>query len=676
LWDVAAVSADVAVACDLSGGVWRTADDGITWSLAYQEPNHRILTDLESPVPGLIVAVGDRVVLRSTDDGITWTHIAHEDVEEVLTDQKWFDAENGIFSGHFGIFRTADGGLTMTPSVVDGPDVGFLCLDVRGDTGIAVGWDGYSVAFTFASDDGGDTWTIVPGDVLPWVYDVVILPSGTVLAGTPPELYASDDGGLTWDIPFMDPELGAAMRDLDLRAGGVVQICGAYGELGSSSDDGTSFTFTTTCPSGRRRCEISDVDRIADGTLMAVGVGTWASQLITSTDQGLTWTSNSAPSLRSGGSVAFRTSTVGVVGGENVIASTGDGGLTWTVVDLTTIAGLEEGHNYVRDVAHRTGTSWSAAVKMNTEDLKGTILVSDDDGVTWTRRDTGLPSTDSYVDVEFVNADTGFLATMVGTIYETLDGGASWHLLSDDLYGEMDVLVEMVWLDSETVLMASDQWSPFLPGGIWRSDDRADTWEWVLGAIPVVDVDALDATTVCAVRSPNDLGLGVSMFVSGDGGRNWTEILTPLQERFGGYDVWFGARSGVCLPDGFLIAGENSELIRGFGNPAVDVAENGDVNPAHPGWADLRVHRRVGDRFRIGVRVHGSPTLPLHLDIHDVAGRVVRSLSTAARGDEDWIDMMWDGRDRSGRYSPAGLYFIHLRSERGPGPTEKVVLMR
>jgi photosystem II stability/assembly factor-like uncharacterized protein len=197
LWDVAAVSADIAVACELSGGIWRTVDGGITWDLVYQEPDHRDLSDLDRPAPGLIVAVGDRVLLRSKDDGASWTRIVHEDVEGALTDQLWFDATHGMFSCEFGIYSTDDGGVTMTPAAIDGPYMPFVCLDVRGDDGLAIATDGMN-SFSFVSDDGGASWSLCPSSKRCHTYTTSCSWSREPHS---PEATATSGRATTWGFP-------------------------------------------------------------------------------------------------------------------------------------------------------------------------------------------------------------------------------------------------------------------------------------------------------------------------------------------------------------------------------------------------------------------------------------------------------------------------------------------
>ncbi len=51
---------------------------------------------------------------------------------------------------------------------------------------------------------------------------------------------------------------------------------------------------------------------------------------------------------------------------------------------------------------------------------------------------------------------------------------------------------------------------------------------------------------------------------------------------------------------------------------------------------------------------------PIKLDVYNVQGRVVRSLSQEAAS--GWVDISWNGKDDSGMSLPSGLYFLNART--------------
>jgi len=79
----------------------------------------------------------------------------------------------------------------------------------------------------------------------------------------------------------------------------------------------------------------------------------------------------------------------------------------------------------------------------------GTIVASDDDGLTWTAQSSGTDA-DLYA-VDFLDAQRGVAVGARGTVVITTDGGATWSDLSTGL----DHFVgDAVWLDAYTLVVA------------------------------------------------------------------------------------------------------------------------------------------------------------------------------------------------------------------------------
>lgn len=62
------------------------------------------------------------------------------------------------------------------------------------------------------------------------------------------------------------------------------------------------------------------------------------------------------------------------------------------------------------------------------------------------------------------------------------------------------------------------------------------------------------------------------------------------------------------------------------------------------------------------------------LRVYDVSGRVVRTMASGYHG-RGIHDLVWDGRDDSGRELASGVYFIGLRAENRE-MTQKVVVVK
>jgi hypothetical protein len=80
----------------------------------------------------------------------------------------------------------------------------------------------------------------------------------------------------------------------------------------------------------------------------------------------------------------------------------------------------------------------------------------------------------------------------------------------------------------------------------------------------------------------------------------------------------------------------------------------------------------VGTRSRI---VYSLPrAAPVRVSVFDVAGREVRVLAQG-REDAGDRDLVWDGRDATGRTVPAGTYFVRVNAE-GESASSKLVVLQ
>jgi len=78
----------------------------------------------------------------------------------------------------------------------------------------------------------------------------------------------------------------------------------------------------------------------------------------------------------------------------------------------------------------------------------------------------------------------------------------------------------------------------------------------------------------------------------------------------------------------------------------------------------FRLYRNYPNPFRQGTRI--AYDLPVrskvYLSIYDVDGRQVRELADCLQ-DAGRYNLSWDGRDKTGRTCPSGVYFCSLKAE-------------
>ncbi len=137
---------------------------------------------------------------------------------------------------------------------------------------------------------------------------------------------------------------------------------------------------------------------------------------------------------------------------------------------------------------------------------------------------------------------------------------------------------------------------------------------------------------------------------------NLTGLLGPY---FDTYSIWPRTGRGIDI-----------EVI--YDNPACEPTGAQEVPPAARG-ASLRsdpnpFNPRTTIRFRLDV---GEP---IHLDILDPSGRVVRTLIADADGKAGFHQIVWDGRDDAGHPVGTGTYFARLQTTDGYAARKMILL--
>lgn len=148
-------------------------------------------------------------------------------------------------------------------------------------------------------------------------------------------------------------------------------------------------------------------------------------KIIRSNDKGVTWnakTSNVTSSLQG---VAFASATTGVaVGNNGVITRSTDNGRTWAAVTSGT-------------TNHLIGVSFGSSTVGWAVGYLGTILKTTDGGATWSAQSSG--NGNDLIGVYASSATVVYAVGASGTILKTTNAGTSWSALSSgvpyDLYG-------------------------------------------------------------------------------------------------------------------------------------------------------------------------------------------------------------------------------------------------
>ena len=99
------------------------------------------------------------------------------------------------------------------------------------------------------------------------------------------------------------------------------------------------------------------------------------------------------------------------------------------------------------------------------------------------------------------------------------------------------------------------------------------------------------------------------------------------------------------------------------------------ANPA-PEATRLQLGAAAPNPFtpRTTIRYELPEAAPVQLSVHDVSGRLVRTLVDTQQKAGDHT-VVWDGRDDSGGVLASGVYFVRLESS-GETESRRVVLIR
>lgn len=160
---------------------------------------------------------------------------------------------------------------------------------------------------------------------------------------------------------------------------------------------------------------------------------------------------------------------------------------------------------------------------------RGTVLLSDDHGASWTQAKVPVQAT--LTSVSFSDARTGWAAGHLGVILRSEDGGASWHKQLDGIQAASSALRAAQAAGDATAIANAKR----------LVDEGADK--------PFFDLEFINAQRGFAVGA---YGL---MMATADGGNSWAAVNLPNPKSLHLYGL---RASGTTL----LIAGEQGLLLR------------------------------------------------------------------------------------------------------------------
>ena len=271
-------------------------------------------------------------VVKTTDGGTTWNNIltvANSVLAVTGTDAQtvYAVASDGTVN------KTTNGGTNWTPTLSVGQfmyDVNFL----NSTTGFICGSQGG----LYRTTNSGTTWeALVSPPYDEAFYQVKIVSSTEIyLVGDPVYLWKSTDLGNSWSsitiMPVSGPASTYIWQSMD-KQGSVMAICGDFGVVAKSTDNGTSWFSNHFSYSTQIMFDFATVP----GSNNVWAVGRQYSNnggdrnVMFSSDGGANWVTYNTNEITDLYAISMINSNVGYVCGTNsVVLKTTNGGQTWS----------------------------------------------------------------------------------------------------------------------------------------------------------------------------------------------------------------------------------------------------------------------------------------------------------------------------------------------------------
>jgi photosystem II stability/assembly factor-like uncharacterized protein len=411
-----------------NGALAKSSNGGQTWEIRSGYPNCPVIYGMDFRDESVGLVAGNDIIdhtygiFRTTDGGQTWA----QTLDGICNDVVFLDDNTAIAASvdDQQMYKSTDAGQTWTAwSGVFEEDGPLGDLTYVGGTRIA---GCSSNGDVWISEDLGLSWTKTLDAIgdLPywWELNFVDMDNGW-LTGNHGILYRTTDGGFTWE--YVTNGIGMDIHHIEMLTESYGLALADNGYLLRTTDGGQDWSVQKLEVTGQvfnRDENLYALDIVDEQFAVAAGPG---GTVFRTLDGGIEWESIGYPELPGGfliRDVEFIDHNIGYVVGSDYdrpynkgFYKTVDGGLTWTRPFDEDVLG----HVDAVDAQH----VWIMH-------LGGRIHATRDGGGTWS--DTFLPADylggDATIeDMEFIDADTGWVCGWWDYIAKTTDGGDSWQ---------------------------------------------------------------------------------------------------------------------------------------------------------------------------------------------------------------------------------------------------------
>jgi photosystem II stability/assembly factor-like uncharacterized protein len=498
-------------------GLYRTRNTGKTWEPVKGLGGAEVYSLAIWPKDSQVMAVGMRDGVRLTrDGGATWEPISPAgNIELQPVVSVAFDPRNSdvIYAGTPRLpWKTSDGGANWT-LIAEGmstdSDIITLRVDPTKPSRVFIG----ACSGFWRSTNAGALWSKMSG--IPFTsrrtYAFAQDPQHpeVIFAGTSRGLYRTLDGGAEWKNIAANEIKGLAI------ANGTLYVASADSGLFKSTDRGETLRPINEGFTSRNFAPVTEAaEHVYTGTNAEVDAGS----VFRSSDGGLHWEKITDPAALGFGNIIA----VARTGAGTLLAATStglyrssDGGVEWTKTAIEAKAApqvvVKPGRStrvIKREVAAPVPLNplhLTSLCALNNAIMAGTeagLYRSSDEGLTWS-----LVAADGVPIISLLSAREA-LALTAGRLLVSQDDGATWtprHLpFFSDVYG--------VAASGKVILAGTSR-------GVFRSEDGAMTWQAAESGLPIASV-----TSVTMDRGDSNLAFAFefgNFYESRDGGKTW-----------------------------------------------------------------------------------------------------------------------------------------------------------
>ncbi len=478
-------------------GLYRSANSGASWTQVLSQP----VSDLvASPNPGVYYAAtgdfsGSGGVYKSTDDGLTWTPLSafpgagagvvRLGISATAPTVLYASAESVGSQQLLGMWRSTDGGATWTSLAASGASCATQCwydmyLAVDPSDPATVYFGGLDL---YKSTDSAQAFTDLGSSLHVDQHALVFEPGfpDTILVGNDGGIYRSGDGGTTWTSLNTDLSITQFYAGVSYNPANASDILGGVQDNGVpewggvptwTAESGGDGGYSVFSPGGTTAYyALGGRGDGYPGVFRRAGGGAWQylATGITTSDR-MNW----VPPL-----VMDPTNPNVLYYGTYRLYRSTDGGSDWTAItgDLTNGSG---GLSTVAVAPSDPNTIYTAS-----ED--GAANVTTDGGLTWRSISGGLPNRSiTRIAVDPLDPHTAWLTVSgygTGHVWKTTNGGSSWTDISYDL-PNAPVNAIVLQLGSRELDVGTDV-------GVFALPQGATSWTPLAAGLPTVPVTDL-----------------------------------------------------------------------------------------------------------------------------------------------------------------------------------------